>query len=244
MIFPVLAPLIPLISSAATAISASVATIGTAVSGFATSVGGFLATAMEALAPIAQQVMRFANDFLQILGVLMPGESIEEFGERALQAMEAGTSLDDFDDFMDYVQHLRAFDLDTEKASSRNLVEKIIAGLGVSTVGVEQKFDAETGSLNGVWLLPLVNKEFFTPERVADLVSSGRLAGDIMAYLNGKLEVGEANAFEERLEKDDAGSELSSEAKGELYNALDSSKDGWDNMRDNIKQYLSAKGEQ
>lgn len=243
MIFPILAPLIPLISSAAATISASVATIGTAVSGFAASVGGLLATAMEALAPIAQQVMRFANDFLQILGVLKPGESIEEFGERALQAMEAGTKLDDFDDFMDYVQHLRAFDLDEEKAGSRGLVEKIIAGLGVSTVGVEQKFDAEAGSLNGLWLLPLVNKEFFTPERVAELVNSGRLAGDIMDYLNGKLDVGEANAFEERLERDNAGSELSSEAKGELYSALDSAKEGWDSMRDNIQQYLASKGE-
>lgn len=221
-------------SSIGSVISAAVSGIGSALSSFSTGVGGVLGTLMESLKPLAKIVGNFANTFLQALGILKPNESVEELGERALQAAGQGITLGKFDDFDEYMAKLRDFELDPEVSEKRNPTEKLVAGLGIGTVGVEDKCNTERGSLNGLWLLHLANPAYFTPERMQSLVETGRFSGDIFAYLEGRLSGGEARDFEKNLEAD-----LPEDRLMELYENLDSAKSSW---AETLKNAEAAKG--
>lgn len=215
-------------SSIGSAISGAVSGIGSALSSFSTGVGGVLGTLMESLKPLANTISKFANTFLQALGILKSNESVEELGERALQAADQGITLGKFDDFDEYMAKLRDFELDSEVSEKRSPTEKLVAGLGIGTVGVEDKFNTERGSLNGLWLLHLANPAYFTPERMQSLVETGRFSGDIFAYLEGRLSGGEARDFEKSLEAD-----LPQAKLNELYENLDSAKEEWAKLADN-----------
>jgi|SRR5690606_19012382 len=212
-------------SSVGSAISSAVSAIGSALSSFATGVAAALGTLITALSPVAEAVGKFANSFLQGLGILKPNETASDLGERALQAAEQGITPEKFEKFDDYMAELREFEVDPEVSEKRNPAEKLVAGLGVGTVGVEDKCNVERGSLNGLWLLPIANAAYFTPERMQNLVMAGKLSGDIFAYLEKRLSGGEARSFEKRLELDLSGHELD-----ELYEGLDKAKENWDDL--------------
>jgi hypothetical protein len=215
------------ISAVGSAISSAVGSIGGALSSFAATMAPMLGTVLDAIKPIADSIGRFANIFLQGLGIFKPDERVEDMGERALQAAEKGITMEKFDNFERYVDALRQFDLDPEKAATRTEAEKIVAGLGIGTVGVEDKFNAERGSLNGLWLLPLANPGYFTPERMQGLVAAGRLGGDIYAYLEKRLSGTESRQFEKKLEADEKGQPMKEAELGTLYDALDSARSEW-----------------
>lgn len=214
-------------SSACSAISSAVSSMGSALSSFAASVGTVLGNVISALTPVAQAIGKFANAFLQGLGIIKPDEKIEELGERALQAKDHGITMDGFDNFDDYMAALRDFKVDPEISAKRSTAEKLVAGMGVGTIGVEDKFNAERGSLNGMWLLPIANPTYFTPERMESLVSTGRLGGDIFAYLEKRLSGGEASKFEDKLGFDANGNPLNKTAMDSLYGALDQAQENW-----------------
>lgn len=220
-----------LISSVASgigsAIASAVGSIGSALSSFASTVSPVIGKAIEALQPVAEAIGKFANAFLQGLGILKPDERVEDLGERALQATEKGITLDGFDNFDDYLDALRNFDLDPDVSAKRSTTEKLMAGLGVSTVGVEDKYNVERGSLSGMWLLPMSNPDYFTPERMQSLVAAGRLGDDIFAYLENRLSGGEARSFEKKLAVDTSGQPLSNGELSTLYGALDSAQETW-----------------
>src|SRR5690606_14881198 len=134
------------------AVSSAVSSIGSALSSFSTNVGGVLGGIIDGLKPVATAIGNFANSFLQALGILKPNESTQDLGDRALQAADKGITLDKFENFDDYMAELRDFDLDPEVSAKRSTAEKLVAGMGVATIGVEDKFNAERGSLNGLWL--------------------------------------------------------------------------------------------
>lgn len=223
-------------SSVASGISSAVSSIGSALSSFATGVGTVIGGVLEALAPVAKAIGIFANAFLQGLGVIKPNEQVENIGDRALQAAEAGITMDKFDDFDEYMENLRNFELDPELSKKYPATQKIVAGLGVGTVGVERKFDAEPGSLGSMWLLPMANPEYFTPERMQGLVSAGQLGGDVFAYLEKRLTGGEARSIEKKLELDQDGNVLGATNRTELYDALESAQDNWSDMMDKINK--------
>lgn len=210
------------VSSVGSAISTAVSGIGSALSSFASTIGPVLGNIIDALKPIAEAIGNFANTFLQALGILKPDEQVEDLGERALQAAEADVILDRFDDFDSYMDALRKFELDPEVAAKRNPAEKLVAGLAVGTIGVEDKFDAERGSLNGLWLLPIANPDYFTPERMQNLVAAGRLGADVYDYLEQRLSGGNSSRFEKSL-----GAGMNETDVGTLYDALDSARANW-----------------
>lgn len=211
-------------SAVGSAISSTVSAIGTAVSSFASGLGAVIGGVIEALAPVAEAIGKFANAFLTGLGILKPDEDVGDMGERALQAAEHGITMDKFDNFEDYMEAIRDFEIDEVKAANRKPSEKLLAGMSLGTVGVEDKYNLERGSLNGMWLLPMANADYFTPERMESWIQNGRLGQgeDIFAYLSKKLEVGEANAFEAALEVNEDGTIMREEQKEQLYSALDS----------------------
>ncbi|MCC4264747.1 hypothetical protein LL240_09795 [Oceanimonas baumannii] len=221
-------------SDVGSAIGRSVSAIGSALSSFAKGIGTVIGGVVEALAPVAKAIGNFANAFLQGLGILKPNESVEDMGNRALQAADEGITMDKFDDFNSYMNALRDFEPDPEKSKSYSPNTKLVAGLGVGTKGVEEKFNAEPGSLDAMWLLPMANPEYFTPERMQGLISAGRLGSDTFDYLEKRLTGGESRTFEKALEVDKSGNVMDAGQRGELYDALENAQDNWSNMMDKI----------
>lgn len=221
------------VSSVTSSICNTVSSIGSALSSFASGVGNFIAGAIGALAPVAEAIGKFASAFLQGLGIFKPDEKPEDMGDRALQAAEKGITMDKYEKFDDYLKALRDFQLDPAESAKRSHAEKLMAGMGVGTVGVENKYGAVPGSLNGMWLLPMTNSDYFTPERMQTLVAAGRLGGNVVDYLENRLSGGEARSFEKALEVDGNGKRLDDGALNKLYDALDTARD---NLADIAKQ--------
>jgi len=229
------------LSSLGTAISAAAATVGGAVSSFMATVGPTIATTLEAIKPIAEAISRFATAFLQSLSILKPTETVEEMGERALQAAAQGVTLESSDNFDDYLEKLRSVELDPDVSQKRTSQERLLAGLALSTVGIERTFNAEHGSLNGLWLLPMTNPQYFTAERMQGLVAAVQLGGDVLAYLNKNLSGGDARSFEKSLESAMAQSPKTN-APAALYEALDASRECWMEISAQVKSIESRTG--
>lgn len=218
----------PFISVVTSAISSTIGSIGSALSSFASGVGAVIGNIVTALKPVAEALGQFANAFLQGLGILKPDEKVEDLGERALQAAEKGITLGRFDDFDGYMNALRNFELDPDKAEQRPRAEKLVAGLGVGTVGLERKFNAAPGSFDSLWLLPVANPGYFTPERMQSLIGVGSLGGDIWGYLDKRLSAGDSGRLKESLAAGTGQGVLSAGDKEQLYEALSQARDKWE----------------
>lgn len=219
------------VSSVASSFASGLSSLGSALSSFANGISAVIGAISSALPKLGEALGQFANALLKGLGILKPDEDIEEQGERALQAAEQGITADKFDDFDDYVAALRSFELDPDKSDKRSRAEKLSAGIGVGTVALEKKFELEPGSLNSIWLLPLANSEYFTAARVGDLVSGGKFSGDIHAYLERRLSVGDGHRFEAALANSAGMGE-----KQSLFQALDKACDGWAGIQAQLAQ--------
>ena len=206
-------------SSIGSAFSSACSALGSALSSFATSIASTLGSVISSLGPVAEALGKFANAFLQGMGILRPNETAEDMGDRALQAAEKGITPEKFENFDAYMAELRNFDIDPERSMKRSSAEKLVAGMGIGTVGMEDKYNMDRGSLNSLWLLPMTNAEYFTPARMETLLTSGRLGGDAFAYLEKRLSGSENQAFEKQLDID-----------GEtdaLHDALDGAREKW-----------------
>ena len=206
----------------------AVSSIGPALASFAAKVAPIVNAVISTMKEMVGPLLKFADNFLRTLNIIKPDETTEEFGERALQAAEKGITTDKFDNFDDYIESLRNFDLDPDKAQKRNQAEKLVAGMGVANVALEHKFNAASGSFDGIWLLPIANPNYFTPERMISLVSNGQLFGDILAYLDKRLSAGDSARLEESMAAG-AGD------KQELYKALDQTRENWEALKQKIE---------
>lgn len=228
------------ISSGFSTVCNTVSTIGSAVSSFANSIKPVLGPVLSTIAslvphPAVKAIANFANALLHALAIFHPQETLQDMGERALQAAEQGITLEKFDKFDEYMDALRNFDLNPELSEKYTPVEKFVAGLGIATVGIEDKFNAEPGSLNDVWLLPLTNAEYFTPERVTSLLENGKLIGDVSAYLDKSMGSEDAYQFGKNLEITPEGKPMNDNELGKLYDALDSARAEWAKLEQQIK---------
>ncbi|GGB53061.1 hypothetical protein GCM10011502_27810 [Oceanisphaera marina] len=233
MVFPVI---IPAITAAVSTITTAVAAIGPAVSSFVTSIGPTLSTIALKIKPYAEALANFSNNFLQALNIFKPGELVTDFGERALQGLTQGVHLSDYASVSDYLAALRKVKIDPDVSATRTFAEKLGAGLAVSTVALEDKFNAPEGQFNSIWLLPLANASYFTPERMQSLITSGTLGSSISEYLNKTLTGGESRTFEKALEKNEQGEPITTEQRSELYEALESAQDKWAEISKQVEQ--------
>lgn len=228
------------ISSAFSSVCSTVSSIGSAVASFAHHIKPVLGPVLTTLAaviphPLAKTVANFANALLQSLAIFHPTETVQDMGDRALQAAEQGITIDKFDKFDEYMSTLRDFDINPELSKKHNTVEKFVAGLGLATVGIEDKFNAEPGSLNDIWLLPLTNSEYFTPDRIKSLLENGKMIGDASAYLAKSMSGEDASEFRKNLEVTPEGKPMNDSELGNLYDALDKSHAEWAELDKQIK---------
>ncbi|WP_417534323.1 hypothetical protein [Marinobacterium stanieri] len=233
MAFPLI---IPAITAAVSAITTAVAAIGPAVSSFVASVGPTLSTIALQIKPHAQALATFANNFLQALEILKPGERVTDLGERALQGLEQDVKMSDYDSVSDYLAALRKIEVHTDVGNNRSFAEKLVSGLAVSTVALEEKFNVQEGQFNGIWLLPLANPAYFTSERMQALVSTSTLGSNILDYLDRKMTAGESRDFEKSLEKSEPVEPITTEQRVELYDALEVAQDKWAEISKQVEQ--------
>lgn len=212
-------PIIPFLATAATAITTFVASVGPAIAAYATKVAPLLVRVAQTAGPILKEVINVAQVLLPLMNGFNKDDKVEDIGERALQAAEESIVLDEFDDFDDYLEELRNFELDPEKAEQRDPLVQQITGLGLCTIGLEEKFDLNQGNLSGLWLLPAGDAKYFTPSRLEDLLTKGQLVGNIFDYLSNQLTASDARDFEKKLEAGMSTSETQA-----LHQALDNTK--------------------
>lgn len=218
----------------------TVSKVGTAVANFAHEIKPVLGPILNTIAlyaphPAVKAVAGFANALLQGLSIFRPDESVQGMGDKALQAADQGVTQDKFENFDEYMSELRNFEVTPEGSEKYSAVDKLVAGLGVATSGLEDKFNAAQGSLNGLWLLPLTNSEYFTPERVKSLLESGKSIGDVSAYLEKRMSGAEASEFRKNYEFTSEGKPMNDAELGTLYSALDSARAELASLKQQIK---------
>lgn len=226
-------PFITALISAGAAIMSAVSSIGTAVSTFVATVGPTLASLLAKAGPMIEKMAHFANSFLEIANILQQGEDVRHLGDRALQAANAPEPKkpENYSTSADYLAALREFKLNPEISNKTNEETKLVAGLAVSELAIKEKFNINEGDLVGLWLLPLVNDKYFTPEKVLDFIGTGSLVGDVYNYLEDKLSAGDEYEFISQL-----GSVMGKEERVELYKELDASREAWNELKQTIEK--------
>lgn len=226
-------PFITALISAGAAIMSAVSSIGTAVSTFVATVGPTLASLLAKAGPMIEKMAHFANSFLEIANILQQGEDVRHLGDRALQAANAPEPKkpENYSTSADYLAALREFKLNPEISNKTNEETKLVAGLAVSELAIKEKFNINEGDLVGLWLLPLANDKYFTPEKVLDFIGTGSLVGDVYNYLEDKLSAGDEYEFISQL-----GSVMGKEERVELYKELDASREAWNELKQTIEK--------
>ncbi len=210
--------------------------IGTALTSFATGVASTIGGIITAASGVASVLCRVGAGLLHGLGVFNKVDKVEDIGDRAIQAAEKGITMDQFPNFDAYLAKLRDTELDPEKSKKSTDAEKITAGLGVGTVGMEDKLGMLRGSLNSVWALPIANPDYFTANRLQSFITSGRFGGDVFAYLEKHMNGNEAWSFEKGLE---VGLDSNTPAaRSELYEQLDKAKENMAKLSEQVQTHL------
>lgn len=221
--------------------AASVASaVGSRVAEFANNIkpvlGPILTTIAEIIPhPVVKAVVTCANALLDALSIFRPNENVQDMGDRALQAAGKGITMDKFENFDDYIDALRKFEINPEGSEKYSDAEKLIAGLGVATAGIEDKFNSEPGSLSNLWLLPATNPEYFTAERLKSLLENSAPIRGISAYLDKRMNGETADQFEKKFEFTPEGKPMDNKELGELYDALDSARTEWAELNKQLK---------
>lgn len=223
-----------IVSSIGSAISSAVSSIGSALSSFASTIAPVIGSIISAIPAIGKTISTIAQGLLQAFGVLKPDEKIEDLGEKAAQAAEAGITFEEFGDFGEYIEKIRNFKIDPEKASKRSSAEKIVAGLAVGTAGLENKLDLERGALNSLWLLPITNSDYFNVDKLVSMVEKGQVDPEIYEYLENNLAASDSRDIEKKMEIG-----LNESEVDQLYEALDSSRSTYETLAQEVNQKLS-----
>ena len=165
-----------------------------------------------------------ADAVMQLYSILKPDERIQDIGDKAIQASEKGISMDDFDDFDEYMTTLRNFDVDPERSEKTDELTKQLTGIAVVTQGLAEKLNVDGASLGNVWVLPALNAQVFTAERIKAILDSSANVGNVVKYFEKDLAPQTALYVEKELVN--AEKQLSPEKSDvEIYKLLDAARD-------------------
>ncbi len=158
------------ISAAAMSVSKALAVVGLAVQG---------------LKVIGNALMSIAK----ALGIIKPERSVEELGDRALQAEEKGMTADNYASYEAWIKDIEKdnWGYDPEKNKDMEPEEKIKKGVEVATAVTMEKFPGVP--IQDFFSVTQNNKDFFTVERMDEIgkvaVKDPDLFGKIVNYVTG-----------------------------------------------------------
>ena len=168
-----------------------------------------------ALQVVGTNIIDFAKmleSFFKAVGLLDETESVEDLGDRALQAEEAGElDPEQFDSYEEYMKKVREFELDEERSKTITPEQKMEKGSELMT----QLAVAHYGEAAGAGLVTMVaeHREYFSDgdklSEIGKLTKDGEAeVADIVNYVEGKPQSTEKNdaAFDAllRVEKNTA----------------------------------------
>jgi hypothetical protein len=167
--------------------------------------GGAIGSAVSAIAPMVNMGLNIINKVaivakvvMTVLNIFKPEEKIEEMGDRMMQAAEEGIKPEGYDKFDDYMQAIRNRPLDPEKSNATSLEAKQIAGVALSTMALESKFEGKV-NLSDLWLLAGRNSDYFTGDKLIKVLDTFQDIKTVVNYFDGKLSPEAAKETKQKL---------------------------------------------
>jgi hypothetical protein len=204
------------------AIISIVSTMGPAVAGFCTNVLPKIIPILEKGFEILQKVASVANIISQVFGIFKKDETVEDMGDRGVQAAEKGITPDQFDDHESYLNKLRDFELDPKRSEEMSPIQKIVSGLALAGRGLDEKFGTPEGTMGNLFVLAGVNPEYFNADKLGAFLRTGQDIMSVVDYFEGKLGAGEALEVEDKLvalDKETAPEQDEKSIRSEMYAA-------------------------
>ncbi len=176
-------------------------------------IGGEIAKTVAKIAPVIEPLLARVHPVLaiavrviavvgHILNVLKPDETVEDIGDRALQAAEQDDDMrpECFTDYEEYLDAIRSVDLDPVKTEQNKKDNSAtIAGLATVGKGLEEKYNLNVGGAGDLLKATLADPDFFNSERLANLIENGSDFGEIVNYLEGKSSISQTETLYEKL---------------------------------------------
>ena len=181
------------------AVASVVSSIGPAVAGFCANVLPKILPLLEKGLELLTNVGNIANTVSTVLGIFNGKDTVEDIGNRAIQAAAKDITPDQFEYHADYMNALRDFDLDPRKSKTITPIEKTVAGMAVAGRGLDEKFGTPEGIMGNLWFLAATNPDYFDTERLTQWIKTGQDILSITDYFEGKLGGGEALEVEDKL---------------------------------------------
>lgn len=121
------------------------------------------------------------------MGLLKPENKVDELGDKALQAAEAGIVPEDFDTYAEYVRQVEAFEVDPKRSAVYTDTQKVLKGAELTAgVMLEELPDLPVEQF---FIYAGKNPEYFTETRMdalgAQLKEDPGLLSDVLGYLDG-----------------------------------------------------------
>ena len=124
----------------------------------------------------------------QCLGILPPDKEIEDIGDQALQADEAGIKPENYSNYEDYKKAVESFEVNPERSRQLTLEQKIQKALEYESLGLCMKYPELP--IEKIFTTVAQNSVYLTPERTAQLGSLIKdnvgLLADITNYISGE----------------------------------------------------------
>ncbi|PID73935.1 MAG: hypothetical protein CSB33_01120 [Desulfobacterales bacterium] len=132
----------------------------------------------------APNILSTIAKVVQAIGIVMdivkPHETIENIGEKVIQAGEQGITLESFDDdFQKYKERIDRFKIDPEKAKDRPVEHQQIAGIAYVERGLLNR--SSYLGISNLYPLMAAQKNFFSPERMQ---AYAQVAQDVQFSMN------------------------------------------------------------
>lgn len=198
------------ISSGFSAICSGVGKMVSGLSDFAIKYGP---TILGNLSP----VLRVFSALAQVFNIFKPDEDIENMGDLAIQAGEAGIQMENYSNYDEYLDAIRNFELDPEKSKTIDDKEKMLVGVGLVSKGIEDKFNLPEGVGGLMTILAATHSGYFTESRFENWLQTGEM-GDIIRYFDNKLSPAESSRIIDVIVG--AEKEFSLKSEDEIYQDL------------------------
>ena len=187
------------VRSACSAISSAVSSIGSSIASAATSIASL---GISLAAKVSDAIKSVGIS----LGIISPGDTMEELGERA---MLSDKKPEDFDSINDYIDHLRnnvPFDKEAfDSLDEKDLLARSSIGASITLKGINEKLDA---TVTPEFMATVVAQELETDEVIGTIKAYEERdlkLDDYELYLNDELSLDEttkhSNALVEAYQK-------------------------------------------
>lgn len=120
---------------------------------------------LKIIETMARAVMAIAK----VLGLIGPEEGVESFGDKVLQAEEAGYKLEDYDSYNDYVKAIEDFRIDPEKSGHYSPEQKEECAAKVLSGLIIEKHPEVKEGFKELAELATSKSEYFQSERIEQL---------------------------------------------------------------------------